>query len=362
MSIQLRGVFERGGRDASLFRTPSQRTGAKRHLPRGATYFRELSSKEYMLHLMRSTLRPWFSLSAVAVAAFAAVLAARADGLRSRLPLWPEGVPGQHADPAPDVETADHVSAVHTPTLTFFPAPADKASGAAVIVCPGGGYLRLSWPKEGTEVAQWLNTLGVSAFVLRYRAVEYGHPAPVRDVTQAVRLVRAKSGELGVKPDRIGVLGFSAGGHLASCAATMWDDPVTRTGAALDAVSARPDFALLIYPVITMKDPFAHKDSRTRLLGANPSPELIEALSTETRVNAQTPPVFLMSTMEDKTVPVENSLAFLQALRRAGVPAEMHVYQAGPHGVGLRPPHVAAAEWPKAAEAWMRLNGWLAPK
>lgn len=304
-------------------------------------------------------LRPCLSLGAIAFPVLAAVLVARADVVPARILLWPEGVPGQHANPAPDVETADHVSAVHTPTLTHFPAPAGRACGAAAIVCPGGGYLRMSWTKEGTEVAQWLNTLGVSVFVLRYRAVEYGHPAPVRDVTRAVRLVRSRAGEFGLKADRIGVLGFSAGGHLASCAATMWDDPITRTGASLDSVSARPDFALLIYPVITMKDPFAHRDSRTRLLGADPSPEMIEALSTETRVTAQTPPVFLMNTMEDKTVPVENSLLFYQAMRRAGVPAEMHLYQVGPHGIGLRPGHVAAAEWPKAAEAWLRLNGWL---
>lgn len=282
-----------------------------------------------------------------------------ADDSPARLPLWPDGVPGQLANPTPDAETADHVAAVHTPSLTYFPAPADRACGAAVIVCPGGGYLRLSWTKEGTEVAQWFNSLGVSAFVLRYRAVEYGHPAPVRDVTQAIRLVRARADGFGLRPDRIGVLGFSAGGHLASCAATMYDDPVTRTGTALDTVSARPDFALLIYPVITMKDPFAHAGSRERLLGPAPAPEMIAALSTETRVTAQTPPVFLMNTTEDKTVPVENSLLFYQALRQAGVPAEMHLYQAGPHGVGLRPGVVAATEWPKAAEAWMRLNGWL---
>ena len=276
-----------------------------------------------------------------------------------RIPLWPEGVPGLRADAAPEVETADHVSAVHHPSLAPFPAPGGGPAGAAVIVCPGGGYLRLSWTKEGTEIARWLNSLGVSAYVLRYRAVEYGHPAPLRDVTRAVRLLRSRAGELGHRPDRIGVLGFSAGGHLASSAATLFDDPAARTGAALDAVSARPDFALLIYPVITMKAPFAHAGSRERLIGTEPSPELIEALSTETRVTAQTPPVFLMNTMEDATVPVENSLLFYQALRRAGVPAEMHLYQSGPHGVGMRPPHVAATEWPKAAEGWMRLNGWL---
>jgi acetyl esterase/lipase len=308
---------------------------------------------------MRLQFHPCFSFLAIAWLLRATAPAACADGAATRFPLWPEGVPCQHADPTPDRETADNVSAVHTPTLTPFPAPPDKACGAAIIVCPGGGYSLLSWIKEGTEVAQWLNSLGVSVFILRYRAVEYGHPAPVRDVTRAVRMVRAKAGEFGVKSDRIGVLGFSAGGHLASCAATMWDDPITRTGAALDAVSARPDFALLIYPVITMKDPFVNRGSRRSLLGESPSPEMIEALSTETRVNAQTPPVFLINTQEDKAVPVENSLAFYQALRRAGVPAEMHLYQSGPHGFGLRPGHAAAMEWPKAAEVWMRLNGWL---
>lgn len=288
---------------------------------------------------------------------------AAVDGSDSagRIALWPEGVPDQRPDAAPDVETEDHVSAVHTPTLTHFPADAARASGASVIVCPGGGYLRLSWTKEGTEVARWLNTLGVSAFVLRYRAVEYGHPAPLRDVTRAVRLVRSRAGEFHLRPDRIGVLGFSAGGHLAACAATMWNDPIARTGAALDAMSARPDFAILIYPVITMRAPFGHAGSRERLLGSEAPADLVEALSVETRVTGQTPPVFLVSSMEDKTVPAENSLMFLEALRGAGVPAELHVYQAGPHGFGLRPGHVAAAEWPKSAEAWMRLNGWIEP-
>lgn len=301
--------------------------------------------------------RPGLSLVWAALAALLAPLHAMAQA-PERMALWPEGVPGLKPDAAPDTESPDYVSAVHHPSLAPFPAPGGGA-GTAVIVCPGGGYVRLAWAKEGTEVARWLNSIGVSAYVLRYRAGEYGHPAPVRDVTRAVRLLRSRAAELGLRPDRIGVLGFSAGGHLASTAATLYDDPVTRTGAALDQVSARPDFALLIYPVITMKEPFAHKGSRERLLGPDPSADLVRALSTETRVTPNTPPVFLMHTMEDKAVPVENSLMFYQALRAAEVPAEMHLYQAGPHGVGMRPPHVAATAWPQAAEGWMRLNGWL---
>lgn len=275
--------------------------------------------------------------------------------------LWPEGVPGLRADASAEKSSEGRVSNVNYPTLTAYPVPAGTTCGTAVIICPGGAYTLLSMDKEGTEPAAWLNSLGVAAFVLKYRLAEYGHPAPLRDVLRAVRLVRSRAAEFGLKADRIGVMGFSAGGHLASCAGTLYDAPEGRTGASLDAVSARPDFLLLIYPVITMKDPHAHAGSRRNLLGADPSGAQITHLSTELQVTKNTPPAFLLTTFEDRTVPAENSIRFFEAMHRAGVPAELHAYEKGPHGIGLRPGYGPTSEWPKLAEQWLRLHGWLTP-
>lgn len=273
--------------------------------------------------------------------------------------IWPEGVPDQHPDPTPDREENERVWDVDVPTLTVFRASAEKAVGTAVIVCPGGGYARLSAVKEGSEIAEWFNTLGVTAFVLRYRLGDYGHPQPLRDALRAIRTVRAHADDYGVKTDRIGIMGFSAGGHLAASAATLFDTPEGRTGAALDDVSARPDFSILMYPVITMQDQFTHGGSRRNLLGENPSAKLVDHMSTELQITANTPPTFIFHTQEDRTVPVENSLMYYAALRAAGVPGELHVYEKGPHGVGMRPPHAAALAWPAACATWLRGRGWL---
>jgi acetyl esterase/lipase len=275
------------------------------------------------------------------------------------IPLWPEGVPDARADATPEVVEDSRVSNVHVPTLTVFAPPADRANGTAVIVCPGGGYTRLVMGNEGHPIAQWLNSLGVTAFVLKYRLKEYGHPAPLRDALRAVRLVRSRAAEFGVDPARIGIYGASAGGHLASSAITLFDHPDGRTGHALDAVSARPDFALLQYPVIFMEGPHVHAGSRRSLLGQDLAPELVARLSTDRQVTAATPPTFLVHAAEDTSVPLENSVAFHAALRRAGAPAELHVFQKGAHGFGLRKDLGPASEWPRLAEAWMRVNGWL---
>jgi len=273
--------------------------------------------------------------------------------------LWPEGVPDQHPDVTPDREENERVWDVDVPTLTVFPAPADKAVGTAVIVCPGGGYARLSAVKEGSEIAEWFNTLGVTAFVLRYRLGDYGHPQPLRDALRAIRAVRADAEHYGVRPNRIGIIGFSAGGHLAASASTLFAAPEGKTGAPLDGVSGRPDFSILMYPVITMQDKFTHAGSRRNLLGNNPSAALVDHLSTELQVTANIPPTFVFHTQEDGTVPVENALLYYSALRAAGVPGELHIYEKGPHGVGMRPPHAAALAWPAACETWMRSHGWL---
>lgn len=275
------------------------------------------------------------------------------------LPLWPEGVPDLKSNASDEKIVDGRITNIHRPTLTVFEPRDAPGNATAVIVCPGGGYVRLAIGAKGGADAQWLNGLGVTVFVLKYRLAEYGHPAPLRDVLRAVRLVRSRAAEFGVQTNRIGVLGGSAGGHLAACAATLFDAPEGRTGSPLDRVSGRPDFVALIYPVITMEDPWVHRGSRKALLGENPSPELIQRLSAEQHVRKETPPVFLVATMADRSVPVENSLLFYQALRRAGVPAEMHVYAQGAHGNSRDPQFGPTAQWPEQCEAWLRFNGWL---
>jgi acetyl esterase/lipase len=275
------------------------------------------------------------------------------------IPLWPEGVPDARPNGGEERVEDGRVYNVHMPTLTVFPAPAAATAGTAVIICPGGAYLRLSVAREGDALVERFNAFGVTAFVLKYRLVEYGHPAPLRDVLRAVRIVRLRAQELGVRPDRIGVFGSSAGGHLAACAGTLFAAPEGRAGGPLDAVSARPDFLVLLYPVITMTAPFTHAGSRRNLLGDAPSAALVERLSVETQVTKGTPPTFLVHTGEDASVPLENSLLFFQALRRAGIPAEMHLYEKGHHGFGVRPGLGSTSEWPKRLEEWLRAHGWL---
>lgn len=272
------------------------------------------------------------------------------------IPLWPEGVPGARAGATPEVAEKGLVSHVHAPSLTVYPSSSGN-TGTAVVVCPGGGYARLAFDKEGTAVARWLNGLGVSAFVLKYRLKEYGHPAPLRDVLRAIRIVRSRAAEWGVDPSRIGVLGFSAGGHLAASAATLFESPEGRTGAALDAISARPDFAVLVYPVITMKPELTHAGSRENLIGKNPSLDLEAHVSTEQQVTSNTPPTFLVHGGTDKTVAPENSVLFYLALRKAGVPGELHLYQEGVHGFGLNPGYGPISEWPTRCAEWMRVRG-----
>lgn len=279
----------------------------------------------------------------------------------ARILLWPEGIPDFKPAAPKEVDSDGHVQYVDTPSLQAYPADLAKANGTSVIVCPGGGYVREAFEKEGVQVARWLNTLGVSAYVLRYRMREYGYPAPQQDVLRAIRTIRSRAAEFHLDPNRIGVLGASAGGHLAASAGTLFDSPVGRTGAALDQVSARPDFLILLYPVITMKAPEAHQGSVHALLGKAPSAEMIEALSLETRVTKDTPKTFLVQSEVDKTVPVVNSILFYEALQKAGVPAELHLYPTGPHGFGLSKGNGLIDTWPQRCEEWMRFNGWLTP-
>ena len=261
--------------------------------------------------------------------------------------LWPEGAPA-----AVGKEPAD------VPTLTAFPAPKDKATGAAVIVCPGGGYSHLA-DHEGRPVAEWLNTLGISAFVLKYRVgPRYHHPQPLQDAARAIRTVRARASEWQLDPNRIGILGFSAGGHLAATIGTHFDAGKADAADPIERVSSRPDLMILIYPVITMRE-FTHAGSKRMLLGENAPEDLVKLLSNDEQVTKETPPGFLIHTADDPGVPVENSLRFAAALRKAKVPVEIHVYEHGPHGFGLGLKDPILATWPQRCAEWLRLHGFI---
>jgi acetyl esterase/lipase len=211
---------------------------------------------------------------------------------------------------------------------------------------------------EGKQIAQWLNNLGISAFVLKYRlGPEYHYPVELWDVQRAIRYVRAHAQEFGISQDRIGVWGFSAGGHLASTAGTHFDKGDPNGSDPIDKQSSRPDFMILAYPVITFLEPYAHLGSLHALLGVKPDPQLVRLLSNELQVTPQTPPTFLFHTSDDTVVPVENSLELYSALRQAGVPAEMHIYLHGRHGVGLAQDDPVLRTWPDRLADWLKLQG-----
>lgn len=277
------------------------------------------------------------------------------------IPLWPEGVPNARTDAGDRYEKDGRIYNIQHPTLTYYPADPAHANGTAVVFCPGGGYVRLAIGDPDGGVIGWLRGLGIATFVLEYRLQEYGHPGPLQDVMRAMRVVRSRASEWQLDPHRIGAFGGSAGGHLAACAGTLFDDPAGRTGAAIDSVDARPDFLMLVYPVITMKDPYVHAGSRRALLGEHPSAEGVALLSVEDHVTSRTPPTFIMHTQADQTVPAQNSLLFFDALTRAGVPAELHVYEKGGHGVGMSHGNGTTDDWTAAAESWLRMRGLLAP-
>jgi acetyl esterase/lipase len=263
--------------------------------------------------------------------------------------LWPDGAPG-----ALGTDEADK------PSLTLYQPNRTQATGTLVVICPGGGYQNLAMDHEGHQVARWLTSRGVAAAIVKYRlGPKYRHPAPLQDVLRAIRLVRSRAAELNVKPDRIGVMGFSAGGHLASSAATLYGLKEALVGDTLATVSSRPDFAILGYPVIVFGADVTHRGSQRNLIGESPAQELVTLLSTDRQVNAQTPPTFLFHTSEDGAVPPQNSVAFYLALKNAGVPAELHIYEKGRHGVGLAPEDRELSTWPDRVLGWMRGRGLL---
>jgi acetyl esterase/lipase len=264
-------------------------------------------------------------------------------------PLWPAGAPGALGTEAKD-----------TPTLTRFSPAADKANGATMLVLPGGGYRGLA-DHEGKAYAEWFAEHGVTAYVLKYRlgSAGYRHPAMLHDAARALRTLRARARAEGLDPARIGIIGSSAGGHLASTLLTHFDAGAPDAADPVERESSRPDLGILCYPVITMRE-FTHRGSKERLLGENPPDDLVQLLSNELHVTAQTPPTFIWHTVEDGAVPVENALLFASALRKAGVPFALHVFEKGKHGLGLPSAGKGAPAWDDACLVWLAGRGFLA--
>ncbi|MHB1921758.1 MAG: alpha/beta hydrolase [Chitinophagaceae bacterium] len=280
------------------------------------------------------------------------------------LPLYPVQVPNSY--PARDEETITYkngtlfVNRISHPTLTVFLPDPGLANGTAVIICPGGGYLGVARDKEGTEVAEKLNDLGMAAMVLKYRTPDQAtmvnrELSPLQDGQAALHLVRAKASFWQIDPHRIGMMGFSAGGHLAGLTGTRFGQ---RTIDPDDGISLRPDFLMLIYPVISLMDPIAHQGCREQLIGLEPTLEKIREYSLELQVSSSTPPSFLVHAGDDLSVHPENSLRFYEALRKKQIPAELHLYQEGGHGFGLELKNKEEC-WLVRCKNWMEVNGWL---
>lgn len=289
--------------------------------------------------------------------------------------LWPDGTPNAPAKITDDevVDRAQairdrHVSNVHRPSVTVYRAPTDKSTGAAVVICPGGGYGILAIDKEGHDVARWFNTFGVTGIVLKYRLPRpkghvYGHMAPLADAQRAMRLTRARAAAWHIDPKRVGIMGFSAGGHVASTVATHFDLGKPDAADSIDQQSCRPDFQILVYPVVSFSNALVHVGSRNNLLGTSPDPAVVAFFANEKHVSPQTPPTFLMHT-DDDPVSAENSVSFYLSLRAAKVPGELHVYAKGGHGYGIRtdwqgikdPP---VSTWPERCRSWLGAIGML---
>jgi len=262
--------------------------------------------------------------------------------------LWENGAPGALGQADTD-----------KPTITAYRAPRGS-SGTAIVVAPGGGYGALAIEHEGRQWAYWYNAMGITAFVLKYRlGPRYHHPIELGDAQRAIRTVRSRAAEVNIVPDRIGMMGFSAGGHLTSTAGTHFDSGKADSSDPIERVSSRPDFLILGYPVISFDPAVTHAGSLRNLLGENPDPKLVENLSNDLQVTAQTPPTFIFHTTNDTAVPVENSLRFYLALKKAKVPVEMHLFENGPHGVGMALNDPSLSSWPNLLMNWLRARGML---
>lgn len=281
--------------------------------------------------------------------------------------IWPGKIPGASDNPSYKEDTAyvngksPRISKVVNPTMVYYPAPKENANGTAVVICPGGGYGMLAVDHEGYQIAEWFNNMGVSAFVLKYRLpsdaiMKDKSIGPLQDAQEAIRIIRRNAKVWSINPRKIGIMGFSAGGHLASTASTHFNDKVYDV---IDTTSARPDFSILIYPVISMDTTITHRGSRDNLIGKTPSKEQTVRFSNELQVNQNTPPAFLVHATDDNAVPVQNSMNYLLALKKNKVAGELHIYEKGGHGFGLGANKGTAAGWPDACKNWLKIKGLL---
>jgi acetyl esterase/lipase len=280
--------------------------------------------------------------------------------------VWPSGVPGSKSDTGyTEIEQVTdglpvRYNRVIDPTLTVYLPPAEKATGSAVLICPGGGYGTLAFDHEGHQIARWLNENGIAGIILKYRlpsdqVMKDKSTGPLQDALEGMRIIRRHAAEWMIKPGKIGVIGFSAGGHLASTLSTHWADKVYSL---TDTTSARPDFSILIYPVITFDASFTHMGSRTNLIGKDPSAEMIGKYSNELQVNEKTPPAFLVHSADDKAVPVKNSIEYYNSLQKFSIPSELHIFQKGGHGYGMSADRGTQSAWPAMCINWLRDSGF----
>lgn len=279
--------------------------------------------------------------------------------------LWPDKVPGAIIDPSyqeiTQVTDILRIEKVTDPNITVYLPVGEKSTGTAVVICPGGGYGILAYDYEGTEIAKWFNSIGVAGIVLKYRLpsdliMMNKNVGPLQDAQEAVRIVRRNAKQWNIDPNKIGIMGFSAGGHLASTASTHYNQKVYESK---DSTSARPDFSLLIYPVISMNLETTHGGSRQNLLGENPDQALVDLFSNEQQVSKDTPPAFLVHATDDGAVPVQNSINYLLALKRNGVSGELHIYEKGGHGFAMRKTKGTEGSWPESLRTWLLAKGLL---
>lgn len=278
------------------------------------------------------------------------------------LPLWVNDIPNSQKTneiEIRDTTNAVRISYVQNPDISVYLPSKGNATGQAVVICPGGGYRILAYDKEGTDIAKWLNSKGIAGIVLKYRLPVsksniINHKSPLLDAQRAIRLTRYHANEWNIKKDKIGIMGFSAGGHLASTAGTHFDSGDANAADPVDSMSSRPDFMILIYPVITLNEEFTHQGSRTALLGENPDPELVQYYSNELQVKKDTPPAIIIHAGDDGAVPVKNSLLFYQALKDKGITAELHIYPEGGHGFSLAIGGSYLETWPDRCIDWLK--------